>query len=258
MSETEFYTRLFRGAERRAPGGEAVGRRIASMLAVERGDKVLDVGCGSGQVARLVARDCGCFVTGLDRDEAALAALKAAAQKDGVEGLVTGVQGDFKSLPVPPVGYQAVVIEGSLRYLGLGFEEVAAHARKYLGPDGLLVLSATARVGRTMPGAVEAFYQGRGEVLRYPTELSAALEGCGFEPLAVEAYADAVMDEWYRYVEQSLAGLDSKDGEATVASLRREIEVFRRDGGRSCVNELLFVARRKEPGEKPPASRGGE
>jgi len=206
----------------------------------------------------MVARDCGCFVTCLDRDEASLGALKAAAQKDGVEGLLTPVQGDFKTLPVPPVGYQAVVIEGSLRYLGASFEEVAAIARKFLAVNGLLVISTTARVGRNMPGSVEAFYQGRGETLLHPTELSVALERCGFEPLAAEAYADAVMDEWYRYVEHALVGLHAGESTETVTALQREIEVFRRDGGRSCVNEVLFIARRKEPGEKPPASRGGE
>jgi ubiquinone/menaquinone biosynthesis C-methylase UbiE len=261
----EFFTRLFRGAERRAPGGEALARRIASLLGVERGDKVLDVGCGAGMTARTIARECGCFVTCLDRDEISLAALKEAAQADGIEGLLTPVVGDFKSLDPPPVGYQAVVVEGSLRYLGQGFDEVVGKAREFLSQSGLLTVSTTARVGRVLPAAVESFYKERGDALRQPWELAQVLEKSGFEPLSAEAYADAVMDEWYKYVEQALAGLDGAattgagvDGAETVVALRREIEVFRREGGRSCVNEVLFIARRKEPGEKPPPSRGGE
>ena len=257
-SQKDFYTRLFRGAERRAPGGEAIARRIASMLGVESSDKVLDVGCGAGEVARTIARTSHCFVTCLDRDEASLAALKTAAQKDGVEGLLTPVQGDLKTIPVPPVGYQAVIVEGSLRYLGQSFEEVVADVRPFLALNGLIIISVSARVGRAVPAAVAEFFQERGEQLRPPGELARALEEGGFEPLPAEAYSDALMDEWYRYVEQALSGVHGPDGEETAASLRREIEIFRREGGRSCVNEVLFVARRKEPGEKPPPSRGGE
>lgn len=258
-NETDFYTRLFRGAERRAPGGEAIAARIASMLAVEAGDKVMVMGCGAGVVARMIAKTSRCFVTCADRDEASLAALKLAAQKDGVEGLLTSVQGDFRSLAPPPVGYQAVVVEGSLRYLGQSFEEIVADARKFLAHNGLLVVSASARVGRNIPSAVEALFAGRGEGLRLPWQLSANLEKAGFEPLAAEAYSEAVMDEWYRYVEQALAALPAADGDARLAdALHKEIEVYRREGGRASVNEVLFIARRKEPGEKPPPSRGGE
>lgn len=259
-SETDFYTRLFRGAERRAPGGEPIAARIASMLAVESGDKVLVMGCGAGVVARMIARTSRCFVTCADRDEASLGALKTAAQKDGVEGLLTPVKGDFKTMPPPPVGYQAVVVEGSLRYLGQGFDEVVADARKFLNQNGLLVVSGTARVGRTIPSAVEALYSGRGEPLRLPSQLSAALEKAGFEPLAAEAYSDAVMDEWYRYLEQALSAMPAGgEGDAKSAeALKKEIDVYRREGGRAAVNEVLYIARRKEPGEKPPPSRGGE
>jgi hypothetical protein len=142
---------------------------------------------------------------------------------------------------------------------------VVGKARDFLGPNGLLTVSATARVGRAVPAAVEAFYQERGDALRQPWELAQVMEKSGFEPLAAEAYADAVMDEWYKYVEQALSGMNGAatagagpDGAETVGALRREIEIFRREGGRSCVNEVLFIARRKEPGEKPPPSRGGE
>jgi ubiquinone/menaquinone biosynthesis C-methylase UbiE len=257
-SEKEFYTRLFRGAERRAPGGEAIARRIASMLGVESGDKVLDVGCGAGEVARTIAKASGCFVTCLDRDEASLTALKAAAQTDGVEGLLTAVQGDMKTIPVPPVGYQAVIVEGSLRYLGQSFEEVVADVRPFLALNGLIIVSVSARVGRTVPAVVTEFFNDRGEQLRTPSDLALALEQAGYEPLSAEAYSDALMDEWYRYVEQALSGLPGPDGAETASALKREIEVFRREGGRFCVNEVLFVARRKEPGERPPPSRGGE
>jgi hypothetical protein len=105
---------------------------------------------------------------------------------------------------------------------------------------------------------VTEFFNDRGEQLRTPSDLALALEQAGYEPLSAEAYSDALMDEWYRYVEQALSGLPGPDGAETASALKREIEVFRREGGRFCVNEVLFVARRKEPGERPPPSRGGE
>ena len=42
---------------------------------------------------------------------------------------------------------------------------------------------------------------------------------------------------------------------AAATSLRREIEVFRREGGRAAFDEALFVARRREPNEPPLPTR---
>lgn len=256
-SQSDSTRRPFSGAEGRAPGGAAIADRVVALLAVEHGDKVLDIGCGAGTVARALARECGCQITCVDDDQAALEALTAAAREDAVEGLVLPLRSDFKALPLPPESFEAVVIEGSLRSLGVQFEEAASLARTFLRPDGLLVLTVTARVGRTLPATVEAFYRERGEPLRSPHHLVQALFEAGFEPLCAEAYSEAAMDAWYRSVEEGLQASPGQGTSEEIDRLRKEIDIFRKEGGRSCVNELLFVARRRESDEAPPSLRGG-
>jgi cyclopropane fatty-acyl-phospholipid synthase-like methyltransferase len=257
MSETEFLARLYRGAERRAPGSDDISRRIAALCGLGRGSRVLDLGSGAGPTARLLAKEHGCEVTCVDMDEAALQTLTEAANRDGVADLINPLHADMRELSLPEGGFRCVVAEGSFRFIGKPLAEGAAYARRFLEVNGRLAISTAARVGRTLPSAVNAFYSERGEVLLYPRELVAALEQAGFEPLAVEAFPESLLDEYYRFVEQALEQMADPAGAPEAASLRREVEVFRREGGRSAVNEVLLVARRREPGEKPRPSRGG-
>lgn len=257
MSETEFLARLFRGAERRAPGSDDISRRIAALCGLTAGSKVLDLGSGSGPTARLLAKEHGCEVTCVDLDAQALDSLMEAARRDGVEARITPVQADMREVDLPEGGFRCVVCEGSVRFLGPSLEEASRRVRRLLELDGRLAITTAARVGRVLPSAVAAFYQSRGEKLLYPRELSTALERSGFEPLAAEAFSDALVDQYYRFVESALERLADPDGGEQAAQLKREIEVFRREGGRSAINIVLHVSRRREPGERPRPTRGG-
>ena len=257
MSETEFLGRLYRGAERRAPGSDDISRRIAVLCGLTAGARVLDLGSGAGPTARLLAKEHLCEVTCVDLDRQALDSLMEAARADGVAERIHPVQGDLRELDLPEAGFRCVLCEGSVRYLGASLEEAAKQVRRFLEPEGRLAITTAARVGRVLPTAVSGFYQSRGEQLLYPRELSAALERGGFEPLATEAFADSLVDNYYRFVEGALERLADPDGGEPLAGLKREIEVFRREGGRTAVNIVLLAARRKEPGERPRPSRGG-
>ena len=48
------------------PGGEALTRRLLSLGGEMRNRRVLDLGCGTGETARLLAREFGAVVTGAD------------------------------------------------------------------------------------------------------------------------------------------------------------------------------------------------
>jgi SAM-dependent methyltransferase len=71
---------------------------------IKPGDRVLDLACGHGRHARLLATQ-GAQVTALDRDETALASLQ------GVNG-VTTLSADVESGPWPfePASFDAVVV----------------------------------------------------------------------------------------------------------------------------------------------------
>jgi SAM-dependent methyltransferase len=91
--------------------------------ALEHRKRVLEVGCGAGQLARRLAAD-GCTVTALDRE-----------LRDR-SGSVTFVERDFLAFDAAP--FEAVVFTASLHHISpLG--DAAAHARKLVAPGGVVI-----------------------------------------------------------------------------------------------------------------------
>ncbi len=76
---------------------------VHSLLALQPGDTVLDVGCGTGWFTRRAADD-GAHVVGLDRDAEAL----AFAETLGA-GCVSYVHGDATALPFADAAFDAVL-----------------------------------------------------------------------------------------------------------------------------------------------------
>jgi SAM-dependent methyltransferase len=78
---------------------------------VRPGDRVLDVGCGEGALARDLLRVPGVTVTGVDHDGAALHAARAG----GVDARLTFVEADARR---PPAGdYTVVILSNVLEHL---------------------------------------------------------------------------------------------------------------------------------------------
>lgn len=89
------------------PRGRWIGNAeyglVRSLLAVQPGDTVLDVGCGTGWFTRRVAGD-GARVVGLDRDAEALAFARRHSA-----GCVSYVHGDATALPFADAAFDAVL-----------------------------------------------------------------------------------------------------------------------------------------------------
>jgi SAM-dependent methyltransferase len=69
-------------------------------LAPRAGERVLDVGCGQGQLARAISRATGVQVVGVERDAAQAARARALASEAGEGGLLDVRLGDAAELPL--------------------------------------------------------------------------------------------------------------------------------------------------------------
>lgn len=104
-----------------------------ALRAAGRHGPVLDLACGRGRHARLVA-GWGLRVVALDRDAAALAALAAAARAEGLPIAPLRADAEARSgLPFQPGTFGAVVVT---RFL---FRPLAPALAALLRPGGLLV-----------------------------------------------------------------------------------------------------------------------
>jgi demethylmenaquinone methyltransferase / 2-methoxy-6-polyprenyl-1,4-benzoquinol methylase len=176
-------------------------RRAAARSVVGPGDSVLDVCCGSGDLA-LAARDAGGRVTGLDFSQPMLERARRKAPE------IDWVEGDALSLPFGDEAFDAVTIGFGLRNLADAARGLA-ELRRVLRPEGrIAVLELTRPRGalapfyrlwlellvpagaRLLPGGSEYGYL-PASVRRFPgpVDLARLLDGAGFGEIRWRLFA---------------------------------------------------------------------
>ena len=129
---------------------EEVRAIIISKARLKEGDRVLDVGCGSGSItveAAIHAAGNG-LVTAIDRDGEAAALTERNLERFGVRGYVGVVRGDALDVlggtgggadgsPPHASPYDAIIIGGT----GGDTAEIVERCSRMLGPGGRIVIS---------------------------------------------------------------------------------------------------------------------
>jgi hypothetical protein len=198
-----------------------------------------------------LAKELGCEVTLTDTDDAVLRTLDERVKAAGLSAKVhTSKVTSWSNLPFEEGSQDGLLVLGRLL---MPLEEAASKLRKVLGLRGRLVLTWPVKIGiRPLKSALEFWEKRLGTPVLTPRETLMAVERHGYEPETIETPTDHELDDYYRSLEQNLA----KATPEAAAQLKAEIESHRDSGGRG-VTIALLVARRKEPGERPPAARDG-
>lgn len=111
-------------------------------LAQESGDKVLELGCGTGRIILPLAT-LGCRVTGVDGSRALLDVAQAKVEKAGLESNVTLVHDDLRRFQLAAQDFDcALCVSNTLMHLTTQEEQLAAlrQAAAHLRPGGLLLV----------------------------------------------------------------------------------------------------------------------
>ncbi|MBL8952865.1 MAG: SAM-dependent methyltransferase [Myxococcaceae bacterium] len=234
---------------RRLYTSDAVARRIALTAHWTNTARVLELYGSSAGIA--LAKELGCDVTLADGDDVVCKALEGRVAAAGVSDRVK-VQKLSMTAPAVPDGSQDGIL--LLGRLWAPLDETATKLRRFLALRGRLVMTWPVRVGlRPAKAALELWEKRVGSPLQSPRECLMSVEKHGFEPETIETPSEADLDDYYKSVEATLAKAPPESAKA----LKAEIEVHRDAGGKSGVTLALMVARRKEPGERPPAARDG-
>ncbi len=126
----------------------AIGRPVADDLmivaALEPGERVLDVGCGTGVVTRLAAERTGSTVTGLDLTPGMLKVARSIAPK---EMSIEWYESSAEAMPLPDEAHNVVLCQMSLQFFP-DKPGALREMRRVLAPGGRLILNVPGKMPR--------------------------------------------------------------------------------------------------------------
>lgn len=160
------------------PGGDRLTRRLAQLAGVESGCRVLDVACGSGSTALLLARELNCSIVGVDLGAHAIERATTSASAAGLDDRARFLLGDAEALPVADAAFDVAISECSLCTF----------------PDKRRAVAEMARVVR--PGGTIAIADVSADRNALPTPLrsAAARVACVADALSADEYAALLRD----------------------------------------------------------------
>ncbi|TXS44811.1 bifunctional class I SAM-dependent methyltransferase/N-acetyltransferase [Streptomyces sp. t39] len=224
------FLALRHGLPRQGPGSDDTSRRLlAAAGPLPARPRVLDLGCGRGRSALLLAAEAGAQVTAVDVHQPSLDELRRAAGVRGLGDAVRTVRADMADLSAFPDGsFDLVWAEGSAHLIG--FDTALASCRRLLAPDGSLVVTACEWTTAAPPAAARAF---RGRAAPRTTAGNcAAVSAAGYTLRLVHRLPGSDWDEYHAQLAARADAADTRTpGTAeAVAGARAEIAV-RRDHG---------------------------
>jgi ubiquinone/menaquinone biosynthesis C-methylase UbiE len=120
------------------PGGQDATQALLEMCRIETNSRVLDVGCGSGNTACLIAKDFGAQVYGIDISEVMIAEAKERAERQGLASRINFRVADVLDLPFEADWFDVVFVQSVLTPLP-GDKKQAMHEMvRVLRPGGRL------------------------------------------------------------------------------------------------------------------------
>lgn len=118
-------------------------RHLASKLALEPGQRVLDIGSGWGGLGMYLAERCDVDVTGVTLSEEQFATANRRAEERGLSDRARFLLEDYRKVEGP---FDRIVSVGMFEHVGVGhFQEFFDTCRDLLAPDGVMLLHSIGR-----------------------------------------------------------------------------------------------------------------
>ncbi len=129
---------------------------IAAKLALEPGQRVLDIGCGWGGMAIYLAKHADVKVHGITLSEEQIELAKIRAAEAGVSDRVTFELIDYRELPKRGDKFDRIVSVGMFEHVGQAqFKQFFKSTAEILTDEGVMLLHTIGRMGG--PGSTDAF-----------------------------------------------------------------------------------------------------
>jgi ubiquinone/menaquinone biosynthesis C-methylase UbiE len=212
---------------------EPWGRRLVETAEIGKGDRVLDVACATGIVARLAAERVGTegAITGLDLMPGMLDVARTSAAKD--QSAIDWVEGDAGTMSLPDGSFDVVLCQQGLQFFP---DKVGAlrEMRRVLAEGGRAIISVWRSIDRSpavaaLQDAIATHASEAAGFLPFAfsytsrTDLRRDLEEAGFSDISVRIEIGAVRFESIGDYLTTYLGSTPVGG--VVASLPRENQI---------------------------------
>ncbi|MFE7946707.1 bifunctional class I SAM-dependent methyltransferase/N-acetyltransferase [Streptomyces sp. NPDC057426] len=244
MSDNALYTAFFtlhHGLPRQGPGSDTTTRRLLALSGpLPERPRVLDLGCGPGRSALLLAAEAGAEVTAVDLHQPFLDELRQAAEARGLGDRVRTLNADMGELPFPDGSFDLVWAESSA--YALGFDTALRSWRRLLAPPasrerggspvgGTLVLTECEWTADEPSREARAFWDEHYTLRTGRANTAAAVEA-GYHVLGVVPQPESDWDEYYGPLSERADAADpSVPGMAEALAATRAELAMRRDHG---------------------------
>lgn len=185
-----------------------VRRAFEHVRAIDR-PRILDAGCGKGDVTIELARLGGGEVIGIDIDGEVLGRFAARIKEEGLEGRVRAVHCSLLELPFPPESFDVVWAEGSLHIAGMEKSLRALHG--FIRRGGFLVAHEMAWIRSDPPDDALMGWKARFPGILSIDEICGYVDKYNYRMIEHFALPD---DFWSRHYYEPLEG--------RIASLREK------------------------------------
>ncbi len=192
ISKAEYLAALERAGLTGHPGGIAGTRTLIDKLDIERGQRVLDLGCGTGYTSCLMAREQDAEVVAADLQPGMLRWARKRARKEHVTDRVCPVAADAHHLPFREGSFDAALVESVLVFCDVPV--ALAELYRVLKPGCMLGCNEVTALRQLSRAERERFRASFGVVPLTTTadEWTGALKAAGF----IDITADVTPIEW--------------------------------------------------------------
>lgn len=221
---------LHSGLERQGPGDSDFSNYIIKQLPeIPPNPRIVDIGCGAGAGALILAKKFHSGVKAVDFSKDFLDQLMHQARLEGLENLIEPIECDMRSLDWGPETVDLLWSEGAA--YNITFEGALEAWRPLMAEHGIAVISEMNYFSRDVPEILAQYMKNAYPGIKTESKNADLISSSGFEVLALHRLpSKAWWDNYYDPLRENITALkDTSDDvmQAVINETEKEMKFFK-------------------------------